>query len=102
MSVDYRGPRPYRPGDGIYPTDAETEVDFRLTEKRCPGRAGFKWQALIRDGFYCRDWGRGGSPPAYTTRHRCHAGTISRRPDNPRWHTPDWYSLLYRDRLHLA
>ncbi len=57
MSLDYRGPRPYQPGRGIYPTDVETEADFRLTEKRRPGRADSKWQALIRDGFHCRGCG---------------------------------------------
>ena len=57
MSLDYRGPRPYQPGRGIYPTDVETEVDFRLTETRRPGRADSKWQALIRDGFHCRGCG---------------------------------------------
>jgi len=31
--------------------------------------------------------------------HRCHVGTISRRLDNPRWHTRDWYSLLYSQTL---
>lgn len=57
MSLDYRGPRPYEPGQGIYSTDAETEVDFRLSEKRRPGRADLKWQALIRDGYHCRGCG---------------------------------------------
>jgi len=27
--------------------------------------------------------------------HRCHVGTISRRLDNPLWHTRDWYGILY-------
>jgi hypothetical protein len=31
--------------------------------------------------------------------HRCHVGTISRRLDNPRWRTRDWYSLLYAQTL---
>lgn len=31
--------------------------------------------------------------------HRCHVATISRRLDNPLWHTRDWYGLLYADLL---
>ena len=57
MSLDYRGPRSYEPGHGVYSTDTETEVDFRLSEQRRPGRADLKWQALIRDGYYCRGCG---------------------------------------------
>jgi len=31
--------------------------------------------------------------------HRCHVGTISRRLDNPRWQTRDWYRALYAQTL---
>lgn len=31
--------------------------------------------------------------------HRCHVGTISRRLNNPLWHTRDWYTLLYAETL---
>jgi hypothetical protein len=31
--------------------------------------------------------------------HRCHVGTISRRLDNPLWHTREWYELLYTETL---
>ena len=30
---------------------------------------------------------------------RCHVGTISRRLDNPLWHTRDWYGALYAETL---
>jgi hypothetical protein len=31
--------------------------------------------------------------------HRCHGATISRRLDNPLWHTRDWYGVLYAETL---
>lgn len=34
--------------------------------------------------------------------HRCHVGTISRRLDNPLWHTRDWYASLNAHTLSRA
>jgi group II intron reverse transcriptase/maturase len=50
----YPGPDPYRPGASNYTTDDELEANFLAQEKRRCGSADIKWQALIRDGFYCR------------------------------------------------
>jgi len=49
-----KGPQPYQPGSGPHETDAELEANFRISERRRPGGADLKWQALVRDGFYCR------------------------------------------------
>lgn len=70
MSLDYRGPRPYRPGHSINLTDAEFEADFRLNETRRRGQADLKWQALVRDGFHCRGCG------VTVTAHTSHADHI--------------------------
>jgi len=50
-------PEPYRPGcDQPYLEDDEWEVAFVLERGR-PGSGDLKWQALVRDGFYCRGCG---------------------------------------------
>jgi len=51
------GPTSYRPGQGHYPADEDLEADFRLRESGRLGSADLKWQALVRDGFYCRGCG---------------------------------------------
>jgi len=58
MSLDYRGPEPYVPGNGDYPTDSELEADFRIHEKVRAGSMDLKYQALARDGSRCRQCGR--------------------------------------------
>jgi len=51
----YSSPEPYQPGcHQPYPEDDEWEVAFGLSDRQRPGSGDLKWQALIRDGFYCR------------------------------------------------
>jgi group II intron reverse transcriptase/maturase len=48
-------PEPYQPGNNQkYPEDDEWEAAFANHERRRPGSGDLKWQALVRDGFYCR------------------------------------------------
>lgn len=47
-------PKPYEPGRGLYPDDEDWEAAFGPHERERPGRGDLKWQALIRDRFYCR------------------------------------------------
>jgi hypothetical protein len=58
MSLDYRGPEAYVPGNGDYQTDQEMEADFRIHEKVRAGSMDLKYQALTRDGSKCRKCGR--------------------------------------------
>ena len=53
MSLDYRGPKPYEPGNVRYETDLELEVDFGFRENGRFGSADVKWEALKRDKFQC-------------------------------------------------
>ena len=50
-------PEPYQPGTGCYLEDLDWEVDFRLLERRRPGRMDTKVLALFRDGYRCRKCG---------------------------------------------
>ena len=54
MTYYVKGPQSYQPGSSHHETDTELEADFRISERRRLGGADLKWQALVRDGFYCR------------------------------------------------
>jgi group II intron reverse transcriptase/maturase len=56
MSLSYRGPVAYEPGNGIYLEDHEWETNFFSSGNR-PGQADMKLQALQRDGYQCRNCG---------------------------------------------
>ncbi len=48
-------PAPYRPGCAQPQLeDDEWEAAFVLPDRDRPGSGDLKWQALVRDGFYCR------------------------------------------------
>ena len=56
LVFDYRAPEPYQPRvDQLNDADTELEADFRFYEGQRPGRMDLKWEALIRDGFFCRN-----------------------------------------------
>ena len=58
MKLDYRGPEPYLPGQGVYETDDDMEVDFRrYNERNRPGNMDAKWRTLRRDHYRCRRCG---------------------------------------------
>jgi group II intron reverse transcriptase/maturase len=56
MSLNYRGPVAYEPGNGVYLEDHEWETSFFSSSYR-PGQADLKLQALERDGYQCRNCG---------------------------------------------
>lgn len=58
MSKDYRKPLVYEPGNGIYTTDEEFEVDFHLREYLRPGSSDLKLTTLRRNRYYCQLCGR--------------------------------------------
>jgi group II intron reverse transcriptase/maturase len=57
MSLDYREPTKYEPGQGIYLEEHEWEADFRNPDKKRPGQRDLKQAALERDGHQCRECG---------------------------------------------
>ena len=57
MSLDYRGPKEYEPGKGVYLEDHTWEADIRNPEKNRPGQRDIKQAALERDGHQCRNCG---------------------------------------------
>jgi group II intron reverse transcriptase/maturase len=70
MKLDYRGPEPYIPGNGIYETDEQMEADFSLCrEKLRPGSDDLKYQALKRDDYKCQKCGK---PVTDRTSHADH------------------------------
>jgi group II intron reverse transcriptase/maturase len=52
MSLDYRGPAAYEPGNAVYLEDHEWEVEHFSSSNR-PGQADLKLEALKRDGYQC-------------------------------------------------
>jgi len=56
MSLDYRGPVEYEPGNGIYLEDHEWEADLQ-TYKNRPEQSDLKLEALERDQYTCRNCG---------------------------------------------
>jgi len=54
MSLDYRGPTKYEPGNGIYLEDHDWEADLRRPDKRRPGQMDLKLEAIERDGYQCQ------------------------------------------------
>jgi len=57
MSLDYRGPVEYEPGEGVYLEDHVWEADLRQPDKTRPGQMDLKQAALERDGYQCRECG---------------------------------------------
>jgi RNA-directed DNA polymerase len=54
MKLDYRGPKPYKPGSADYETDTEMDVSFaRFNERTRPGNLDLKLQTLQRDQYRC-------------------------------------------------
>ena len=98
MSLDYRGPAPYEPGRSFSPPDDTAETDFRLNETRRRGQADLKWQALIRDGFYCR--GCGVTVTAQTS-HADHIVPVHRFANFQQAHTLDNIKTLCRYCHHV-
>ena len=56
MSLDYRGPVEYEPGNAIYLEDHEWEANFISSGNR-PGQSDMKFQALERDKYQCCNCG---------------------------------------------
>ncbi len=54
MSLKYKGPVAYEPGNGIYLEDHEWEANFFSSRNR-PGQRDMKFRALERDGYQCRN-----------------------------------------------
>jgi RNA-directed DNA polymerase len=59
MKLDYRGPEPYRPGQGEYEADSEMDAAFaEFNERKRPGNMDVKYRTLQRDGYRCRACGK--------------------------------------------
>ena len=59
MKLDYRGPEPYRPGQGSTETDDEMEAAFaQFNERQRPGNLDVKYRTLQRDNYRCCCCGR--------------------------------------------
>ena len=56
MSLNYKGPVAYEPGNGVYLEDHEWETEFRSRKYR-PGQEDLKLKALERDGYQCCNCG---------------------------------------------
>jgi RNA-directed DNA polymerase len=56
-SRDFRGPKPYQPGKGLYLDDAEMDVNYQMYEKGRLDSMDLKIEALQRDGYKCRHCG---------------------------------------------
>lgn len=54
VSLDFRGPEEYVPGEGVYLEDYEWEADLRNSAKDRPGQRDFKLKVLERDGHTCQ------------------------------------------------
>jgi 5-methylcytosine-specific restriction endonuclease McrA len=57
MSLDYRGPKEYEPGKGVYLEDHVWEADLRQPDKTRPGQMDLKQMAIERDEYQCRECG---------------------------------------------
>jgi group II intron reverse transcriptase/maturase len=53
MSLNYRGPLKYKPGNAVYLEDDEWEADLRRPDKNRPGQMDLKQIALERDDYKC-------------------------------------------------
>ena len=56
MSLNYKGPVAYEPGNAVYLEDYEWETNFFSSRNR-PGQSDLKLKALERDGYQCRNCG---------------------------------------------
>ena len=56
MSLDFRGPVEYEPGNGVYLEDHEWEANLQ-TYKNRPEQSDLKLEALERDQYQCRNCG---------------------------------------------
>ena len=55
MTYYHSTPTPYEPScEQPYLEDDDWEAAFLNPDRRRPGSGDLKWQALVRDGFYCR------------------------------------------------
>ena len=76
MKMDYRGPRPYKPGVATYETDDEMEANFsRFNERARMGSADVKYRALRDDQNRCRQCWR---PVTDKTSHVDHIIPVNR------------------------